>query len=174
MAIFLHGLSKIGLTMVQSIIIITQIIHQTSRKIYYCCWKVFFSISLTNLNYGQAFLFSKWRCILISIKTGTAGTKSRDGVLNLCTFWYLNHILLPFQVDLTKRYGNLKNGVNDIKNHKWFATTEWIAVYQRKVSAADASFEMHLSFFHFFPPKFNFVLLPKTKTKRQIFSFAWI
>lgn len=37
------------------------------------------------------------------------------------------------QVDLTKRYGNLKNGVNDIKNHKWFATTDWIAVYQRKV-----------------------------------------
>jgi len=39
------------------------------------------------------------------------------------------------QVDLTKRYGNLKNGVTDIKNHKWFAQTEWIAVYQKKVSA---------------------------------------
>ncbi|XP_014777148.1 cAMP-dependent protein kinase catalytic subunit 1 isoform X2 [Octopus bimaculoides] len=39
------------------------------------------------------------------------------------------------QVDLTKRYGNLKNGVNDIKNHKWFATTEWIAIYQKKVEA---------------------------------------
>jgi len=39
------------------------------------------------------------------------------------------------QVDLTKRYGNLRNGVNDIKNHKWFSTTEWIAVYQRKVAA---------------------------------------
>jgi len=39
------------------------------------------------------------------------------------------------QVDLTKRYGNLRNGVNDIKNHKWFATTEWIAVYQRKIEA---------------------------------------
>lgn len=38
------------------------------------------------------------------------------------------------QVDLTKRFGNLKNGVNDIKNHKWFATTDWIAIYQRKVS----------------------------------------
>jgi len=37
------------------------------------------------------------------------------------------------QVDLTKRYGNLKNGVNDIKNHKWFSTTDWIAIYQRKV-----------------------------------------
>jgi len=37
------------------------------------------------------------------------------------------------QVDLTKRFGNLKNGVNDIKNHKWFATTDWIAIYQKKV-----------------------------------------
>jgi serine/threonine protein kinase len=39
------------------------------------------------------------------------------------------------QVDLTKRYGNLKNGVADIKNHKWFATSDWIAIYQKKVSS---------------------------------------
>uniref|UniRef100_A0A8R1YCZ0 cAMP-dependent protein kinase catalytic subunit n=1 Tax=Pristionchus pacificus TaxID=54126 RepID=A0A8R1YCZ0_PRIPA len=39
------------------------------------------------------------------------------------------------QVDLTKRYGNLKNGVADIKNHKWFGSTDWIAIYQRKVEA---------------------------------------
>lgn len=39
------------------------------------------------------------------------------------------------QVDLTKRFGNLKNGVSDIKNHKWFATTDWIAIYQRKVGS---------------------------------------
>lgn len=38
------------------------------------------------------------------------------------------------QVDLTKRFGNLKNGVNDIKNHKWFSTTDWIAIYERKVN----------------------------------------
>jgi protein kinase A len=37
-------------------------------------------------------------------------------------------------VDLTKRYGNLKNGVNDIKNHKWYASTDWIAIYQKKVN----------------------------------------
>ena len=37
------------------------------------------------------------------------------------------------QVDLTKRFGNLKNGVNDIKMHKWFAATDWIAIYQKKV-----------------------------------------
>merc|ERR1712076_238799 len=39
------------------------------------------------------------------------------------------------QVDLTKRYGNLKNAVNDIKNHKWFATTDWIAIYQKRIEA---------------------------------------
>ncbi|EYC34243.1 hypothetical protein Y032_0001g321 [Ancylostoma ceylanicum] len=38
------------------------------------------------------------------------------------------------QVDLTKRFGNLKNGVADIKNHKWFGSTDWIAIYQRKVT----------------------------------------
>ncbi|XP_062892116.1 cAMP-dependent protein kinase catalytic subunit alpha-like isoform X1 [Mobula hypostoma] len=35
------------------------------------------------------------------------------------------------QVDLTKRFGNLRNGVNDIKNHKWFSNTDWIAIYRR-------------------------------------------
>ncbi|KAI0219454.1 cAMP-dependent protein kinase catalytic subunit beta [Lamellibrachia satsuma] len=39
------------------------------------------------------------------------------------------------QVDLTKRFGNLKNGVNDIKTHRWFSTTDWITVYQKKVEA---------------------------------------
>jgi serine/threonine protein kinase len=43
------------------------------------------------------------------------------------------------QVDLTKRFGNLKNGVNDIKGHKWFAATDWIAIYQKKVALAFSS-----------------------------------
>lgn len=38
------------------------------------------------------------------------------------------------QVDLTKRFGNLKNGVNDIKNNRWFNSTDWIAIYQKRVS----------------------------------------
>lgn len=37
------------------------------------------------------------------------------------------------QVDLTKRFGNLKNGVADIKGHRWFSSTDWIAIYQKKV-----------------------------------------
>ncbi|XP_075242884.1 cAMP-dependent protein kinase catalytic subunit 1-like isoform X3 [Convolutriloba macropyga] len=39
------------------------------------------------------------------------------------------------QVDLTKRFGNLKAGVMDIKGHKWFSSTDWIALYQKKVEA---------------------------------------
>lgn len=39
------------------------------------------------------------------------------------------------QTDLTKRFGNLKNGVNDIKGHKWFLTTDWIASYKRELDA---------------------------------------
>merc|ERR1711915_562662 len=39
------------------------------------------------------------------------------------------------QVDLTKRFGNLKNAVLDIKNHNWFQAIDWIMVYQKKVDA---------------------------------------
>jgi protein kinase A len=52
------------------------------------------------------------------------------------------------QVDLTKRYGNLKNGVNDIKNHRWFSSTDWIAVYQKKVIKPIALLLIQ-SFFYF-------------------------
>jgi protein kinase A len=41
----------------------------------------------------------------------------------------LTHIL---QVDVTKRYGTMKNGVDDIKNHKWFRPVHWKAIMCRK------------------------------------------
>jgi len=42
----------------------------------------------------------------------------------------INNLL---QTDLSKRFGNLKDGVNDIKNHKWFAGIDWVALAQCKV-----------------------------------------
>lgn len=51
------------------------------------------------------------------------------------------------QVDLTKRYGNLKNGVGDIRGHKWFSSTDWIAIYQRKV--CPILFTIHLQIVKF-------------------------
>jgi len=37
------------------------------------------------------------------------------------------------QVDTSSRYGNLKNGASDIKNHDWFQGTKWIALYKQEV-----------------------------------------
>ncbi len=37
------------------------------------------------------------------------------------------------QTDVTKRFGNLKGGVSDIKTHKWFSGIDWMKIYERKV-----------------------------------------
>ncbi|XP_015109254.1 cAMP-dependent protein kinase catalytic subunit 1-like [Diachasma alloeum] len=37
------------------------------------------------------------------------------------------------QVDLTRRYGNLKDGPLDIKRHLWFRDISWDQIYNRKV-----------------------------------------
>jgi protein kinase A len=37
--------------------------------------------------------------------------------------------------DLTKRYGNLKGGVSDIKNHRFFKTLSWSDLINRKPPA---------------------------------------
>ncbi|CAF0805905.1 unnamed protein product [Rotaria sp. Silwood1] len=39
------------------------------------------------------------------------------------------------QADLTKRYGNLKNGTRDIKYHKWFTAINWISIFEKRVKA---------------------------------------
>lgn len=39
------------------------------------------------------------------------------------------------KADLTKRYGCLKNGAKDIKNHRWLASTDWDALYHKRVRA---------------------------------------
>lgn len=38
------------------------------------------------------------------------------------------------QVDLSRRYGNLKNGVNDIKNHLWFESIDWLLLLNKKIT----------------------------------------
>ena len=38
------------------------------------------------------------------------------------------------QPDITKRFGNLKSGVEDIKRHKWFSGLDWSALYTKNVT----------------------------------------
>lgn len=42
-------------------------------------------------------------------------------------------------VDRTKRFGNMKNGANDIKNHEWFKKVNWTYVEEKKTKAANNS-----------------------------------
>uniref|UniRef100_A0A1A9W6K8 Protein kinase domain-containing protein n=1 Tax=Glossina brevipalpis TaxID=37001 RepID=A0A1A9W6K8_9MUSC len=44
----------------------------------------------------------------------------------------VDHLL---QVDLSKRYGNLTNGVKDIKDHAWFKPIDWYAVLNQEIAA---------------------------------------
>lgn len=39
------------------------------------------------------------------------------------------------QVDLSKRFGNMKNGVGDIKHSKWFGDTDWVGIYNKKLTS---------------------------------------
>lgn len=42
----------------------------------------------------------------------------------------VKHLLVN---DLTKRFGNLKNGFNDIKNHRWFAGLDWQRLLRKEI-----------------------------------------
>ena len=42
----------------------------------------------------------------------------------------IKHLL---EADLSKRYGNLKNGADDIKNHIWFGKINWQEMVEKKI-----------------------------------------
>ena len=44
----------------------------------------------------------------------------------------VRHLLVA---DLAKRYGNLINGVEDIKGHRWFKNINWDDIYNKKIDA---------------------------------------
>jgi len=44
----------------------------------------------------------------------------------------VSHLL---QTDISRRYGNLKNGVQDIKDLKWFSSINWKALYKKQMKS---------------------------------------
>lgn len=44
----------------------------------------------------------------------------------------MRHLLVA---DLSKRFGNMHNGVNDIKTHRWFVKVDWKALSDKKAPA---------------------------------------
>ncbi len=41
----------------------------------------------------------------------------------------VRHLLVA---DLSKRFGNMHNGINDIKQHKWMSSIDWKALLEKK------------------------------------------
>lgn len=37
------------------------------------------------------------------------------------------------QTDLSRRYGNLKNGIADIKKHRYFSDIDWLKIYNKQI-----------------------------------------
>lgn len=58
------------------------------------------------------------------------GKYSMSSVLHVDLKDLVKNIL---QVDLSKRFGNLKNGVEDIKTHAWFKPINWSGLLQQTV-----------------------------------------
>jgi serine/threonine protein kinase len=59
------------------------------------------------------------------------------------------------KVNLSKRYGNMKNGVNDIKRHRWFKNLNWEAVYNQEIEMyyiPTIRFQGDTSNFYIYPP----------------------
>ncbi|KAF9137353.1 camp-dependent protein kinase catalytic subunit [Mortierella sp. GBA39] len=56
--------------------------------------------------------------------------------------------------DLTKRYGNLRDGCHDIRNHPWFEGVDWSMVLRREIAAPfvpDVKWDGDASCFGFYP-----------------------
>ncbi|KAF9365276.1 camp-dependent protein kinase catalytic subunit [Mortierella sp. NVP85] len=56
--------------------------------------------------------------------------------------------------DLTKRYGNLRDGCHDIRNHAWFEGVDWTMVLRREIAAPfvpDVKWDGDASCFGFYP-----------------------
>ena len=54
----------------------------------------------------------------------------------------VKHLLVA---DVTKRYGCLKGGVNDIKNHRWFKGFDWLALSEEKTSSIEPPYRPTVS-----------------------------
>ena len=99
-----------------------------------------------NKGYGQSVDWWSFGILLFEMSAGyspfSLGDPSQmDLMENICSGQFKLPIYFSkglkalvkslLQVDLSKRYGNLKDGVDDIKNHHWFKSINWLSLYNQ-------------------------------------------
>lgn len=103
---------------------------------------------IQNKGYGQSVDWWSFGILIFEMSAGyspfSVGDPSQMEMLDMicsCTFKVpssfssklkdlVQNIL---QTDLSKRFGNLKNGVDDIKSHAWFKSISWIQLFNQTV-----------------------------------------
>ncbi|XP_014281015.1 cAMP-dependent protein kinase catalytic subunit alpha [Halyomorpha halys] len=103
---------------------------------------------LLNMGHGKAVDWWCFGVLLFDVCAGRLPFTSPNTMRNAekiilgiyCTPSYFSKLLTDLisnllQVDLTKRYGNLRRGVNDIKEHPWFNELHWMKLLNQKLTA---------------------------------------
>lgn len=101
-----------------------------------------------NKGYGKAVDWWALGVLLFEMNSGSTPFKC-NRIRKLFNFRYGTKYKMPIffsselqdliynilQVDLSRRFGNLKNGVDDIKNHQWFRPILWLALLNRQLES---------------------------------------
>lgn len=77
-------------------------------------------------------VYVAWTGSVFCIRIGTRHGAGRWHMFHACS-GHEQHACLRQQVDLSKRYGCLVSGVNDIKSHPWLRSIDWSALRSAKL-----------------------------------------
>jgi hypothetical protein len=89
-------------------------------------WWLASTLSMTSTRWWSTKRFSPTK--LSSQETSTSNYSALTCSRNAKSL--VKHLLEP---DVTLRYGELKEGVNQIKNHRWFKQMDWHKLSQKKL-----------------------------------------
>ena len=63
--------------------------------------------------------------------------------MNISTSEVKDLIRNLLQVDVTRRYGCMRSGIQEVKEHRWFIGVDWLAYYLKNVSLYVTIMKLH-------------------------------